>query len=73
MGGTESVAALTGGVRMCNFGGLWLRSSAEVVSKRRRLGTLGGFGGGRVGGWNNPALPPAPLPDLLLEEGAESS
>jgi hypothetical protein len=45
VGGTASVAALIGGVRICSFGRLTLSRSADVVSKRRRLGTLGRLAG----------------------------
>jgi hypothetical protein len=46
VGGTDNVAALVGGVRICSFGSWTLSRSADLVSKRRRLGTLGRFGGG---------------------------
>jgi hypothetical protein len=39
--GTARVAALVGGVRMCSFGIVTLSRSADFVSMRRRLGTLG--------------------------------
>jgi hypothetical protein len=44
--GTARVAALAGGVRIWSFGRLMLSRSADLVSMRRRLGTLGRFGGG---------------------------
>lgn len=43
--GTAKVAALVGGVRMCSFGMVTLSRSADLVSMRRRLGTLGRLGG----------------------------
>jgi hypothetical protein len=46
VGGTASVAALTGGVRICSLGRWLLSRSVDLVSRRRRLGTLGRFGGG---------------------------
>ena len=45
LGGTERVAARSGGVRICSLGRLILSRSADFVSRRRKLGTLGRLGG----------------------------
>lgn len=46
LGGTARVAALIGGERICSLGRLVFSLSADLVSRRRRLGVLGFRGGG---------------------------